>query len=231
MKKILTVGLLVFVGVVGYVYLLKTNEPATTPVFTGEVFTFYCPGDFTFTVQYDVTAEHARLSLSGVQYLLERAPAGSGSRYQSIDEAAEFWEHQDEAMLRLPGMTEMTTCQRTPIVPKPEPELIEIDAPQSGVQVQNPITLSGRARGYWFFEASAPVVVVDWDGRIIGEGYVTADGEWMTEDLVPFSGEVSYDLPVDSYSASGTVIFRRDNPSGLPENDAAVEVPVVLQRG
>ena len=71
-------------------------------------------------------------------------------------------------------------------------------------------------------------MVVDWDGRIIGEGYVTAEGEWMTEDFVPFSGTIDYTLPVDSYSASGTIIFHKDNPSGLPEHDAAFEVPVLL---
>lgn len=108
-------------------------------------------------------------------------------------------------------------------------ELIVVRTPIAEGVVSSPITLSGEARGYWFFEASAPVVVVDWDGRIIGESYVTAQGDWMTEDFVPFTGTIEYDLPVDSYSASGTVIFQRDNPSGLPENDATFEVPVLLQ--
>jgi len=108
-------------------------------------------------------------------------------------------------------------------------ELINISSPDAAASVGNPIELSGEARGQWYFEASAPVVVVDWDGRIIGESFVTAEDDWMTEDFVSFSGSIAYDLPDDSYSASGTVIFRRANPSGLPENDAAVEVPVVLK--
>ncbi len=107
--------------------------------------------------------------------------------------------------------------------------LIKVDTPQPNTTVDNPMTLSGEARGYWFFEASAPVVVTNWDGLIIGEGYITADDEWMTEDFVPFSGTVEYDLPADTYSTNGTVIFQRSNPSDLPENDAAVEIPVSLQ--
>ncbi len=107
---------------------------------------------------------------------------------------------------------------------------IEVTSPSARQSVGNPITLTGEAQGNWFFEATAPVVVVNWDGLIIGEGYIEAEGDWMTTDMVPFSGSISYDLPADSYSNNGTVIFQRANASGLPENDAAVEIPVVLQQ-
>jgi len=107
---------------------------------------------------------------------------------------------------------------------------ISVDRPEPGVSVSSPIVLSGEARGNWFFEADAPVVVTDWDGRIIGEGFISAEGEWMTESFVPFSGSVTYDWDRETaVSASGTVIFRRANPSGLPVSDAAIEIPVVLE--
>lgn len=106
--------------------------------------------------------------------------------------------------------------------------LISVTAPLPGETVSSPITARGEARGYWFFEGDAPVVVTNWDGLIIGEGYITAQNDWMSEDFVPFTGTIEYTLPADSYSASGTVIFQRDNPSGRPENDAAYEIPVQL---
>lgn len=106
---------------------------------------------------------------------------------------------------------------------------IIVNAPKDGQVVASPLMLSGSARGFWFFEATAPVVVVDWDGRIVGESYIEATGEWMTEEFVPFEGTISFTLPDDSYSASGTLIFQRANPSGLPEHDQAVEVPVKFQ--
>jgi hypothetical protein len=106
--------------------------------------------------------------------------------------------------------------------------LIQVTSPQPEEVAGIPLELSGKARGYWFFEATAPVVVTNWDGLIIGEGYITADGDWMTEEYVPFSGTVSYSLPADSYSATGTIIFQRANPSGLPENDDAFEIRVQL---
>jgi len=106
--------------------------------------------------------------------------------------------------------------------------LIQVTSPQPEEVVGIPLELSGKARGYWFFEATAPVVVTNWDGLIIGEGYISADEGWMTEEYVPFSGTVSYSLPADSYSATGTIIFLRANPSGLPENDDAFEIRVQL---
>lgn len=114
------------------------------------------------------------------------------------------------------------------VTPASLPDLIVVESPLPNQTITNPVVVRGTARGYWFFEASAPVSVVDWDGRIIGEGYITADGEWMTEDFVPFTGTISYDLPADTYSTRGAIIFQKDNPSGLPENDRALEIPVEL---
>ena len=110
-------------------------------------------------------------------------------------------------------------------------DLIRVNTPRPGDTIESPLHIAGEARGYWFFEATAPVNVVDWDGKIIGEGYITATGDWMTEDLVPFEGEVSFDTSAiqGNYSNKGTLILRKDNPSGLPENDDALEFPVVFK--
>jgi hypothetical protein len=107
--------------------------------------------------------------------------------------------------------------------------LIDVVSPQAGVDVSSPLAVSGKARGYWFFEATAPVVVANWDGLIIAEGYIEAQGDWMTEEFVPFTGEITYEQELDTYSASGTIIFMKANPSGLTENDEAFEMPVQLE--
>lgn len=106
---------------------------------------------------------------------------------------------------------------------------ITVEEPTPMSSVSSPIQLRGEAWGPWFFEASAPVVITNWNGLIIGEGYITAEGDWMTEDFVPFSGEVSYTREANSAYASGTIIFQKSNASGLPENDAAVEIPIILE--
>jgi len=107
--------------------------------------------------------------------------------------------------------------------------LIRVSEPTEGSTVGSPFLVSGEARGYWFFEASFPITVVNWDGLIIGQGYATADGDWMTEEFVPFSGTIEYNLPPDTPYKHGSIIFHKDNPSGLPEHDDAMEMPVMLE--
>lgn len=107
-------------------------------------------------------------------------------------------------------------------------DLIRLDSPRPNQSVKSPLTITGEARGYWFFEASFPVVLADWDGRIIAEGIATAEGEWMTENFVPFTATLEYTLDSDTYGNRGTLILQKDNPSGSPENNDALEIPLIL---
>lgn len=100
-------------------------------------------------------------------------------------------------------------------------DIIRVEDPQPGDVIESPLSLSGVARGTWFFEGSAPVVLTDWDGKIIAEGYVSTLDDWMTEKLVPFEGVLEFEKP--EYGERGTLIFQKDNPSGLPEYDDALE--------
>lgn len=110
--------------------------------------------------------------------------------------------------------------------------LIRIDSPLPNDTIDSPLTISGEARGYWFFEASFPIILTDWDGKIIAEHYATAAGEWMTEDFVRFVAELDFESPYKvgdpEFMRRGTLILRKDNPSGLSENDDALEIPVLF---
>lgn len=116
------------------------------------------------------------------------------------------------------------------VVPVEEPAsshpLIRVSSPRANEAISSPLTVTGEARGTWFFEATFPIVVVDWDGRIIGEGYAQAQSDWMTEAFVPFSGTVIFSHP--SYGERGAVILQKSNPSGLPERDDAIEIPITF---
>lgn len=112
--------------------------------------------------------------------------------------------------------------------PTPYKDLIVLDSPAEGGVISSPLAVSGKARGMWFFEGSFPLVLVDWDGRIIAESFATAQGEWMTEDYVPFEGTIEFEAPknIGEFSRRGALILQKDNPSGLPEFDDALEVPI-----
>ena len=106
-------------------------------------------------------------------------------------------------------------------------EPIHVIAPQWNGSVATPITITGEARGSWFFEGSFPVRVKDEAGTILGSGIAHANGEWMTDAFVPFTASVDFSSAVDQ---KGSLVFEKDNPSGLPANDASISIPVQLKK-
>lgn len=107
-----------------------------------------------------------------------------------------------------------------------EARLIYVTTPTVNAAVGSPLAVSGTARGTWFFEASFPIKLVDANGTVLGTGIGQAEGEWMTEEFVPFHATISFAKPT---TITGTLILEKDNPSGLPEYDQKIEVPVVFK--
>lgn len=109
-------------------------------------------------------------------------------------------------------------------------DMIALTSPLPEGVVTSPLTITGQARGSWYFEASFPVMLTNWDGLIIAEGPATASSDWMTSEFVPFTASLTYTNPYKAgdpdFMKRGTLILKNDNPSGLPENDRAIEIPV-----
>ncbi len=111
-------------------------------------------------------------------------------------------------------------------------DLIVLDEPKPDQTISSPIVIKGKARGFWFFEATFPISLVDWDGRIIAEGYAEAKDDWMTEEFVPFEAVIEYDESFldEIYSNKGAIILQKSNPSDLPENDDAFEIQIFYSK-
>ncbi|MDP2741571.1 MAG: GerMN domain-containing protein [bacterium] len=105
-------------------------------------------------------------------------------------------------------------------------EDINVSFPKSGQAVQSPLSVEGEARGTWFFEASFPIKILDEAGNVLATSYVQATKDWMTEDFVPFKGEISF---VSKTRSNGFLVLAKDNPSGLPENDREIRLPIILE--
>lgn len=136
---------------------------------------------------------------------------------------------------------EAQSGQQEPVIYK---DLIRLESPRPQETISSPLVVRGEARGNWYFEATFPLVLVDWDGRIIAEGFAeaqddpengSADGAgWMTEEYVPFEGELTFEQPyepnetgeVPDFMKNGSLILRKANASGLPEHDDALEIQV-----
>lgn len=106
-------------------------------------------------------------------------------------------------------------------------DLIMVGTPTKGDSITSPLTITGSARGFWYFEATFPVEIRDASGKVIAQHYAEAQSEWMTEDFVIFKATISY--PAQPKGSKGTVILRNSNASGDPERDKSVEIPVVFQ--
>ncbi len=101
---------------------------------------------------------------------------------------------------------------------------IVVDAPTPESTVVSPLIVSGRARGTWFFEGDFPMVIIDAGGRIIGQSYCTAQSPWMTKEFVEFKGEITFEKPASN--AETVLLLKKDNPTGKPEHDDALEIPL-----
>jgi hypothetical protein len=93
--------------------------------------------------------------------------------------------------------------------------------------IHSPVTVTGRARGGWYFEGSFPVELKDAKDKTIIQTPAQAQSDWMTNNEVPFS--VTLNFPTQPSGSKGTLVLRKDNPSGLPQNDQSLEVPVVFK--
>ena len=102
--------------------------------------------------------------------------------------------------------------------------LIKVDSPRPNTVAQSPLRIAGQARGIWYFEASFPIVLEDGDGNILAQVPAQAQGEWMTEDFVPFDVVLDFQMPTTS--TVGVLRLKKDNPSGLPQNDDELIIPV-----
>ena len=100
---------------------------------------------------------------------------------------------------------------------------IIVDFPRPLTKVENPLTVTGKAKGMWFFEGSFPVELVDESGVSLGKTAAKAQGDWMTSDFVSFKAELNF---IKSSSAKGKLIIKNDNPSGEAANQKEVTIPV-----
>jgi hypothetical protein len=124
------------------------------------------------------------------------------------------------------GRTYAEEIQQQPSYNNATRDMIYVSNPYPGAVVGKTFKVTGAARGNWYFEASFPVEVLDKNGKVLAQKPAQAQGDWMTEDFVPFSADIT--VP-DSYIGPARIILRKDNPSGDPSRDAALTIPITIE--
>ncbi len=117
------------------------------------------------------------------------------------------------------------TYPTSPAIADPHDDMIKLEEPLPQTLASSPLLVKGTARGQWYFEASFPLILKDANGKIIAQAPAQAQGEWMTSEFVPFTATLTFPKPA---TATGILILQKDNPSGLPENDDSIEIPLTF---
>ena len=105
-------------------------------------------------------------------------------------------------------------------IPAPD---VAVSDPTVAQVVTSPMTIKGKVRGNWFFEANIPIILKDENGKVLAQkGYLTSEN-WQTADYVNVDTTLKFPAPKTDY---GVLEIHNDNPSGMPENDKVFKVPV-----
>lgn len=105
---------------------------------------------------------------------------------------------------------------------------ITISSPRPGNTIESPLTITGEARGPWFFEATFPVTLKDENGNTVASGIAHATEDWMTEEFIPYESTLEFSINEEQKGKKGRLILENDNPSGLEENADSLELPVIF---
>jgi hypothetical protein len=105
---------------------------------------------------------------------------------------------------------------------------IQVVLPFPNAVVGKDFSVIGKARGGWFFEASFPIEVLDKEGKTLAVGIANPQNEadWMTTNFVNFKADIK--IP-QSYIGPATLVLKKDNASGLVENDASISFSITIE--
>ena len=131
--------------------------------------------------------------------------------------------------------TATTTATTTPIAKSsasqatstaPLDTKVIVSTPKSGAVVSRTFSIAGTAPSGWFFEAVFPIMVRDDNDNAIGRTQGRAQSDWTAPGPIRFTAQVTLET---AYKGPATLVLMRDNPSGLPENDDSVEIPITIK--
>lgn len=107
---------------------------------------------------------------------------------------------------------------------KPTGTDVQITSPDLSKPINSPLKLTGKIKPNYSFEAVFPIRLENAAGKTIasGQGHVTTDD--LNQEFVPFTAEIKF----SQTAGKGSLVIMNDNPSGLPENDKKISLPVTF---
>jgi len=115
--------------------------------------------------------------------------------------------------------------------PRPNFPDIYVALPRPGAKLSLPITISGQAQPFWFFNEVFPITMYDKDKIPVGHGFVRAVEQEEPNALgfIPFKGIISqFDFPPQT--KKGLLILQRGTGETTPEQVGYIEIPILFSR-
>lgn len=102
-------------------------------------------------------------------------------------------------------------------------DLITLTTPQPNDSLTSPLTITGQARGSWFFEGEFPIFIYDVLDVLIGQTNAVTQGEWMTDEFVNFEATLEFTEPA---YGPGLLYLNKSNASDNADLDDALIIPI-----
>ncbi len=102
-------------------------------------------------------------------------------------------------------------------------------SPDPCYTVNYKVTFTGKLKGNYFFEGSAPVRIEDADGTTVYSSHLEATSDWMTSDYVSF--KFTFNSVTDFHPNIGGrmyILIERDNPSGELKDMGQIKIPIYV---
>lgn len=94
--------------------------------------------------------------------------------------------------------------------------------PQSSEMITSPQSVEGWLNNSWAFEGSFVISLFDGNGIELYRGPASMP-DWTTPGLSGFTASLKFNSPT---TPTGTLRIENDNPSGLPEYEKHIDIPV-----
>jgi len=118
-----------------------------------------------------------------------------------------------------------TTEEKLPEILGNKDDLVSFSV-VSGSTISGKMAVSGIVKNAYFFEGNILLNVLDQNKNVLKTGHGSAITDWMTSGPVSFQGIIdTLGLP----TGAAYIEIRNDNPSGMPENNKSILIPVVIQ--
>jgi hypothetical protein len=119
-----------------------------------------------------------------------------------------------------------TPTGTTPVLEGNTQDLVSVSL-TPGQEVSGTVQVTGTLKNNYFFEAVAGVAILDANKKVLRQDtHLEATSDWMTTGPVNFKATLNFNgLP----KGKAYVALMNDNPSGLPENQKQILIPVIIK--